>query len=234
MSGMTDDRAPLLPKSIAEREKNELVDPLDLSTGRRVGILAGIWSATFLASLNSASSLLPLVLLLLRRGLHARGWGIQLIKSCSYISRDLDHIYIERVQTGQRGCLARYCVSLSDGCIHATMRVLPCLACSRKADILLEADGRLSNVIGRRGANQLAVGLLMIGTLICGLAKSMNVLIVGRFIAGMGGGGIFTTSSIVTSDMYSIRRRSLTQGIASLFSGVSSCLRRRLWSVLTA
>lgn len=93
----------------------------------------------------------------------------------------------------------------------------------------LEADGphrplygRLSNVLGRRGANQLAVAMLFLGTLGCGIAPSMKWLIAARFVAGCGGGGIFTTASIITSDLYDMRSRSLTQGIASIFSGVSS------------
>ncbi|KAG9123308.1 hypothetical protein FRC07_015125, partial [Ceratobasidium sp. 392] len=42
---------------------------------------------------------------------------------------------------------------------------------------------------------------------------------VGSQLSGMGGGGIFTTASIITSDMYTMRERSMTQGIASLFNG---------------
>lgn len=39
-------------------------------------------------------------------------------------------------------------------------------------------------------------------------------------VAGLGGGGIFTTTSIVVSDMYSMRDRSLTAGYASIFTGL--------------
>ncbi|ELU43578.1 vacuolar amino acid permease [Rhizoctonia solani AG-1 IA] len=79
--------------------------------------------------------------------------------------------------------------------------------------------GRLCNVLGRRGANQTAVLFAAVGTLACGLSNSLEMLIAARFLSGMGSGGIFTTASIITSDMYTIRERSLTQGIASLFNG---------------
>ncbi|KAG8729157.1 hypothetical protein FRC12_021221, partial [Ceratobasidium sp. 428] len=79
--------------------------------------------------------------------------------------------------------------------------------------------GRLCNVLGRRGANQTAVLLAGVGTLACGLSGSLEMLIAARFLSGMGGGGIFTTASIITSDMYTMRERSMTQGIASLFGG---------------
>ncbi|KZV90612.1 MFS general substrate transporter [Exidia glandulosa HHB12029] len=80
--------------------------------------------------------------------------------------------------------------------------------------------GRLSNVLGRRGANQTAIIFSAFGTLACGLAPTMDTLIVGRFITGVGGGGVFTTMGIITSDMYSLRDRSMTQGIANIFTGL--------------
>jgi len=80
--------------------------------------------------------------------------------------------------------------------------------------------GRLCNVMGRRGANQLAVSIAALGTLCCGLSTNMEMLIAARFLSGMGGGGINTTSTITTSDMYTIRSRGLTQGVASLFNGL--------------
>lgn len=74
--------------------------------------------------------------------------------------------------------------------------------------------GRLCNVLGRRGANQVAVLSAGIGTLCCGLSQNMEMLIVSRFVSsyllasfwnrthglqlsGLGGGGIFTTSQWV-------------------------------------
>ena len=49
--------------------------------------------------------------------------------------------------------------------------------------------GRLSDILGRKGAMLLALSLFGSGTLLCGIAPSMNVLIGARAIAGMGGGG---------------------------------------------
>ncbi|KAF9220644.1 vacuolar amino acid permease [Gyrodon lividus] len=84
--------------------------------------------------------------------------------------------------------------------------------------------GRLSDVLGRRNANQLAVSMAAIGTLLCGCSRSMNMLIFARFLAGMGGGGLSSTCSIITSDIYCIRSRGLTQGIANMFSGLGLSL----------
>ena len=43
--------------------------------------------------------------------------------------------------------------------------------------------GRLCNVMGRRGANQLAVASAAFGTLACGLSQNMEMLIVARFVS---------------------------------------------------
>ena len=71
--------------------------------------------------------------------------------------------------------------------------------------------GRLCNVLGRRGANQTAVFFAALGTLACGFSTNMEMLIAARFVriqtsivytvltalqlAGLGGGGIFTTAT---------------------------------------
>lgn len=48
----------------------------------------------------------------------------------------------------------------------------------------------------------------------------METLIAARFLSGIGGGGLFTTSSIVISDMYSLRSRGLPQGFQMVFTGL--------------
>ncbi|KAJ7119153.1 major facilitator superfamily domain-containing protein [Mycena epipterygia] len=80
--------------------------------------------------------------------------------------------------------------------------------------------GRLCNVVGRRGANHTAMSFAALGTIGCGLSRNMETLIVARFIAGIGGGGIFTTSTIIVNDMYTLRDRGLVQGAASCFNGL--------------
>ncbi|KDQ59903.1 hypothetical protein JAAARDRAFT_126744, partial [Jaapia argillacea MUCL 33604] len=86
--------------------------------------------------------------------------------------------------------------------------------------------GRLRNVMGRKGANQAAVFFAVLGTLACGLSGNMELLIAGRFVGslGLGGGGIFTTSTIVFSDIYNMRSRGLTQGIQSVFNSLGMSL----------
>ncbi|RXW23714.1 hypothetical protein EST38_g2132 [Candolleomyces aberdarensis] len=48
----------------------------------------------------------------------------------------------------------------------------------------------------------------------------MTALIIARFMSGIGGGGINTTTSIITSDMFSARDRGLAQGFTSVFNAL--------------
>ncbi|EGO27465.1 hypothetical protein SERLADRAFT_367015 [Serpula lacrymans var. lacrymans S7.9] len=69
--------------------------------------------------------------------------------------------------------------------------------------------GRLSDIIGRRGAMLLALSLFGSGTIACGLASSMEILIIARAVAGMGGGG---------------KQRGLYQGMTNILFGLGAGL----------
>ncbi|GAA5982820.1 hypothetical protein JCM5350_002999 [Sporobolomyces pararoseus] len=84
--------------------------------------------------------------------------------------------------------------------------------------------GRLADIVGRRGALLGALFLFTLGTALCGLAPSMEVLLVARLIAGMGGGGLMSVSSIVASDLIPLKKRALFQGLANLWFGAGSGL----------
>ncbi|KAF8162661.1 vacuolar amino acid permease [Crassisporium funariophilum] len=145
--------------------------PLELSRTTRYGILAGLWTATFLSAFNQTlvPTMLPSISSEFNRSNQASWLGTSyLLATCTFTP-----LY-----------------------------------------------GRLSNVLGRKGANQTALLFATLGVLMCGLSKSMEMLILARFFSGIGGGGLMTTSSIIVSDMYSLRSRGLTQGVASVFNGL--------------
>lgn len=68
----------------------------------------------------------------------------------------------------------------------------------------------------------LALSLFGTGTLLCGIAKSMEFLIFARAIAGMGGGGVMTVSSISVTDIIPIKQRGLYQGLANILFGLGA------------
>ncbi|KAH9844047.1 vacuolar amino acid permease [Rhodofomes roseus] len=84
--------------------------------------------------------------------------------------------------------------------------------------------GRLSDILGRKGAMLLALSLFGVGTFLCGLAPSMDGLIVARAIAGMGGGGVMTVSSIAVTDLIPLRQRGLYQGLTNILFGLGAGL----------
>ncbi|KAF8580262.1 MFS general substrate transporter [Ramaria rubella] len=84
--------------------------------------------------------------------------------------------------------------------------------------------GRLSDILGRKGAMLLALTLFTSGTLFCGLAPSMDLLILARAIAGMGGGGMMTVSSITLTDLIPLKQRGLFQGLANILFGLGAGL----------
>ncbi|KAJ7856901.1 major facilitator superfamily domain-containing protein [Mycena leptocephala] len=151
--------------------KQGQLGPLEISASNRRGILAGIWMASFLGSLNL--SLVPIMMPSISsefQKFHQASW-------------------------------------LGTAYLLATCTFTPLY-------------GRLCNVMGRRGANNTAIVLAAIGTIGCGLSQNMESLIFSRFIAGIGAGGFFTTSTIIVSDMYPLRNRGFIQGLASCINGV--------------
>ncbi|GAA5977997.1 hypothetical protein JCM11641_004353 [Rhodosporidiobolus odoratus] len=84
--------------------------------------------------------------------------------------------------------------------------------------------GRLADIIGRRNALLMALTLFTSGTALCGFAPSMTMLLIGRLIAGMGGGGLMAVSSITCSDLVPLKQRALFQGLANLWFGAGSGL----------
>lgn len=73
--------------------------------------------------------------------------------------------------------------------------------------------GKLSDILGRRVANALAITLFVLGTALCAIAPSMGWFILARFIAGSGGGGLSVTGSVISSDLFAIKQRGLVAGI---------------------
>ena len=70
-----------------------------------------------------------------------------------------------------------------------------------------------------------------LGSLICGVAPSSSVLIVGRAIAGTGGAGIVTGSYVLVTQAIPKQKRPLYAGIIGMMFVLSSDSISGCWSV---
>lgn len=87
--------------------------------------------------------------------------------------------------------------------------------------------GKMSIIFGRKWSLLLAILIFEAGSLMCALASSINILIGGRVLAGIGGGGIQTLVFIVATEVVSIDKRVLvfmSLSIAFAISAVSGPL----------
>jgi predicted MFS family arabinose efflux permease len=80
-------------------------------------------------------------------------------------------------------------------------------------------SGKLTDIYGRRAGIAFATTFFAAGTLICGYAKEGWVMILGRVVAGSGGGCLNTISTFVASDLIPLRKRGVWQGFGNIVFG---------------
>ncbi|KAJ3076781.1 hypothetical protein HDU98_000081 [Podochytrium sp. JEL0797] len=84
--------------------------------------------------------------------------------------------------------------------------------------------GKFADIFGRKWVFVFAITIFELGSLLCAIATSMPFLIIGRAVAGIGGGGIFSLVLIIVSDIVSIRDRGKYQGLIGAVFGLSSVI----------
>lgn len=82
--------------------------------------------------------------------------------------------------------------------------------------------GKLADIIGRRTTLLMAIGMFLLGSLLCSLSPNMLFLIAARAIQGLGGGGLMSLVQTVISDVVTIKERGRIQGMfAAVFTSSS-------------
>jgi MFS family permease len=66
--------------------------------------------------------------------------------------------------------------------------------------------GKISDVFGRKPILGIANILFMVGSIISAKSNNMTMLIAGRAVQGLGGGGIVILVNICVSDLFSLRQ----------------------------
>ena len=108
---------------------------------------------------------------------------------------------------------------------------------------LVPIYGKLADTYSRRKIEIGAVGIFLVGSMLCGLAgefgplpllgDGMNQLVVFRAIQGLGGAGLFAMAFIVIADLFPPSERGRYQGFTGAVFGTSSVLGPFLGGFLT-
>jgi EmrB/QacA subfamily drug resistance transporter len=82
--------------------------------------------------------------------------------------------------------------------------------------------GKLSDIYGRRPVYLAAMVLFLGGSVLCGMAQSMEQLIAFRALQGLGAGGVLPLVFIIVGDIFNFEQRARMQGFFSGVWGISS------------
>lgn len=82
--------------------------------------------------------------------------------------------------------------------------------------------GKLGDLYGRRRLMLFGMGLFTLASLLCGLAQSMEQLVLARIIQGIGAGGMISVSQAIIGDIVPPRERGRYQGYFSSMYAVAS------------
>lgn len=85
-------------------------------------------------------------------------------------------------------------------------------------------SGRLTDIFGRGPGLVFSNIFFAAGNLICGLARDQTTMIIGRVVAGIGGGGLMSISTFLGSDLVPLRKRGIIQGLGNICYGSGAML----------
>src|SRR3954470_11357789 len=91
------------------------------------------------------------------------------------------------------------------GDLHNLSRVI--IAYLLSSTVVAPLYGKLSDIHGRRAMMLAAVGIFTAGSVACALATDMIMLILGRALQGIGGGGILPLAQSILADAVAPRER---------------------------
>jgi EmrB/QacA subfamily drug resistance transporter len=84
--------------------------------------------------------------------------------------------------------------------------------------------GKLSDLYGRKLIYTLSMILFLLGSILCGQARSMEQLILFRAIQGIGAGGVLPLAFTIIGELFDLEQRARMQGLFSGVWGVSAVI----------
>ena len=82
--------------------------------------------------------------------------------------------------------------------------------------------GKLSDLFGRKPILTIGIIFFLIGSILCGFATSMKMLIIFRLIQGFGAGAVTPIATTIIGDIYTAEERAKIQGYLSSVWGISA------------
>lgn len=76
--------------------------------------------------------------------------------------------------------------------------------------------GKISDIWGRKPLLLTALGVFFVGSVMCAVAESMNLLLAGRAVQGVGAAGLNILVNICISDLFALRDRGMYFGLLSV------------------
>lgn len=90
--------------------------------------------------------------------------------------------------------------------------------------IVTAVVGKLGDLFGRKVVFQVSVLFFLAGSVLCGLAGSMTMLVAARALQGIGGGAIMVTAMAVIGEVIPLRERGRYQGALGAVFGVTTVI----------
>ncbi len=99
---------------------------------------------------------------------------------------------------------------------------------------MLPLIGRIADLRGRVPVLLASLVVFALGSLVTALAYDMSSMVVGRFLQGVGGGGLVPATLALVADLYPTHRRAVPLGIVSAVQEIGSVLGPLLGAVVIA
>lgn len=90
------------------------------------------------------------------------------------------------------------------------------------ATVAMPLYGRFGDLIGRKSLFLGGIGVFIAGSILSALSQDMTMLILGRAVQGLGGGGLMITSQAIIADLVPPRQRAKYMGPMGAVFGLSS------------
>ncbi|WP_405020712.1 MFS transporter [Kitasatospora sp. NBC_00070] len=93
--------------------------------------------------------------------------------------------------------------------------------------------GKFGDLFGRKIVFQLSAVIFIVGSVVSGAANGMMLLIIGRAVQGIGGGGLMVTAMALIADVIPLRERGKYQGALGAVFGVTTVVGPTLGGLFT-